>query len=323
MNALASIFRVSALLLMTGVVFAHETRPVAIEITQQKEAHYQVVLRVPSSIAFDNHPTLQWPSDCHVQVSSVQCEQPIADRVVSVVWPLYNPSVTTLMRFVPLNSETRTAVLTPGINEWRIPATPTTGSIIKSYFELGVHHILSGIDHLLFVAGLLLIARGTRRVILAITGFTVAHSITLSLATLGLVHVPVAPTEAAIALSILFLAREALSQDKSTLAHRYPLIVSASFGLLHGLGFAAALAEVGLPKNEIVWSLLFFNLGVEAGQLLFILVVLGIVTILMRLNRSNANVWIANMNWRRASAYTIGIPAAYWLLARLQIASIL
>jgi hydrogenase/urease accessory protein HupE len=309
----------AATVLLATQVFAHESRPVAIDITQQSATQYQVALRVPSSVALDNRPSLQWPADCVVRANNVQCEQPIANRTLSVNWPMFNPSVTLLMRLISPDGEVR-AVLTPGNNDWRVPTTPTTTSVIKSYFVLGLQHILGGLDHLLFVAGLLLVARGTRNVILAITGFTLAHSITLSLAALGYLNIPIAPTEAAIALSILFLAREALAADKSTLVHRYPLFVSAAFGLLHGLGFAAALAEVGLPRSEITWALLFFNVGVEVGQLLFVLLLLSCASVITKLMRASAARSLVFLNWSRIAAYAIGIPAAYWLLARLPLA---
>jgi hydrogenase/urease accessory protein HupE len=226
--------------------------------------------------------------------------------------------VTTLARYVPQQGATRTAVLLPGAEVWTIPADPTTLGVMRSYFVLGVEHILGGADHLLFVAGLLLIARCARRLVLAITGFTLAHSVTLSLAALGLVHVPIPPTEAAIALSILFLAREALLPNDHSLAHRWPMLVSATFGLLHGLGFAAALGEVGLPDREIAWALAFFNVGVEAGQLAFILVVVAAVALMARvvtLLHADPRRWRAY--GKSAAAYLIGIPAAFWLLQRL------
>ena len=159
---------------------------------------------------------------------------------------------------------------------WTIPERTTASGVIGSYIKLGVEHILGGPDHLLFVAGLLLIAGTFRRIVIAVSGFTLAHSMTLSLAALGFIHVPIPPTEAAIALSILFLAREALVNDGKSIAYRFPVVVSVTFGLLHGLGFAAALGEVGLPDREIPLALLFFNVGVEIGQLSFILAVIGI-----------------------------------------------
>jgi hypothetical protein len=231
---------------------------------------------------------------------------------------MYNPSVSTLARYTARDGNTRTAVMTPDTPAWTVPAEPSGADVMRGYFVLGVKHILGGWDHLLFVAGLLLIARGWRALLLAVSGFTLAHSLTLSLAALGIVHVPIAPTEAAIALSILFLAREALQPAQQSLAQRFPLLVSALFGLLHGLGFAAALGEVGLPSREIAWGLLFFNLGVEAGQLAFIFVLLAAAM----LAHLVAGKLIDDVPGRRAAlrtgmAYLIGIPAAFWLLQRL------
>src|SRR5262249_35013809 len=145
------------------------------------------------------------------------------------------------------------------------------------YLKLGVEHIWQGIDHLLFVTGVLVLARTRRRVVLAITGFTLAHSLTLCASVLGLVRLPVPPVEAAIALSILFLAREIARPDPYGIAHRFPIAVSSIFGLLHGFGFAAALREVGLPPRELALGLLSFNLGVEIGQLAFIAVMVAIL----------------------------------------------
>jgi hydrogenase/urease accessory protein HupE len=189
---------------------------------------------------------------------------------------------------------------------------------MRSYFTLGVRHILGGWDHLLFVAGLMLIATSWRTLLWAISGFTLAHSLTLSLAALGWVRIPISPTEAVIALSILFLAREALRPPSQSLAQRWPLLVSALFGLLHGLGFAAALGEVGLPRGDIAWALLFFNLGVEAGQILFILTLLAIIWVVRCVAHGFAvdvRRWRANA--RTVMAYLIGIPAAFWMVQRL------
>ena len=297
---------------------AHEARPVALNVHERGDGLYAFELRVPASIAPDNQPASAWPEDCRaVGAQLLRCERPLAGRRVQLKWPLYNPSVTTLARYVPQRGATRTAVLPPGADAWVIPATPTAAGVMRSYFVLGVEHILGGPDHLLFVAGLLLLARGARRVLLAVTGFTLAHSLTLSLASLGVVHVPIAPTEAAIALSILFLAREALRPGDGSLVHRWPMMVSATFGLLHGLGFAAALGEVGLPDHEIAWALAFFNLGVEAGQLMFIAVVVAIVALLSRFVRQRPDLHAWRTHGRAMAAYLIGVPAAFWLLQRL------
>ena len=148
--------------------------------------------------------------------------------------------------------------------------------------QIGIIHILEGFDHLLFVLALILIVPGWWLLLKAITAFTAAHSITLALATLGLVNIPGPPTEAVIALSILFLAVEIIRsrEGRVTLTERAPWLVSLSFGLVHGLGFAGALSEVGLPQNDIPLALLMFNIGVETGQLLFVFVVVVIREIL-------------------------------------------
>ena len=153
---------------------------------------------------------------------------------------------------------------------------------------LGVEHILFGVDHLLFVLALLILVKGWRKLVGTITAFTVAHSITLAAATLGFVHVPSKPVEATIALSIVFVACEIVHrrQGRSGLTETWPWVIAFSFGLLHGLGFASALREVGLPQNAIPLALLFFNIGVELGQLLFIGVVMAVIALAVRAARN-------------------------------------
>ena len=180
----------------------------------------------------------------------------------------------------------------------------------RRYLALGVEHILLGIDHLLFVLGLLLVVRGPWLLVTTVTAFTLAHSLTLALATLGLVAVPSRPVEAAIALSIVVLAAEILRarQGRIGLTHRLPWLIAFVFGLLHGLGFAGALAEIGLPAGEIPLALLFFNLGVEIGQLMFIAAVLGLRWAMRRL----AIAWPV---WAEPlPAYAIGTIASFWFI---------
>lgn len=202
-----------------------------------------------------------------------------------------------------------------------LPAEPTfvvqppegRAEIAWAYFVLGVEHILAGIDHLLFVLALLLIVRGGRRIIATITAFTVAHSITLVAATLGWLSVPGPPVEAIIALSIVFVAAEVIHgrQGHPGLTARAPWVVAFSFGLLHGLGFAGALAEVGLPQIAIPIALLMFNVGVEVGQLIFVaamLVLGGIARRLLGREPEQATV---------VTAYGIGTIAAFWTIERV------
>jgi hydrogenase/urease accessory protein HupE len=297
---------------------AHEARPVAVSIIEQGDGLYAFDVRVPTSVEADNRPAVAWPADCHVvSARLLRCSEPLAGQTISITWPIYNPSVTALLRYQPGEGATHTAVLPPTESHWTIPARATASGVIGSYFKLGVEHILGGPDHLLFVAGLLLIAGSLRRIVLAVSGFTLAHSLTLSLAALGVVHVPVPPTEAAIALSILFLAREAVVKNDASLAWRYPVLISATFGLLHGLGFAAALGEVGLPDREIPLALLFFNVGVEAGQMAFILSVIAVITLGRRLLAATKAMDWADMHGRVIAGYLIGVPAAFWLVQRL------
>ena len=189
----------------------------------------------------------------------------------------------------------------------------TTGRLAGTYFILGGEHILFGIDHLLFVLGLLLLVSGFWSLVRTITAFTVAHSITLGLAVLG--HVPVdrAPVEAAIALSIVLLAREIVvgHQGRKSLVHRYPWLVAFVFGLLHGLGFAGALGEIGLRAADVPVALLFFNLGVEAGQLLFVAALVVVARIVRQTTRAAAR------RFEPALGYALGALSTLWLLDRL------
>ena len=178
------------------------------------------------------------------------------------------------------------------------------------YTLLGIEHIMFGIDHLLFVVSLLLIVRGRWMVLKTITAFTLAHSLTLALATLGLVHVPPGPVEACIALSIVLVAAEGLRETINRVALRRPWRIAFAFGLLHGFGFAGALSEIGLPLSEIPLALLFFNVGVEIGQVVFVATVLGMVQLM--------GCRIAALpRWAKAvPGYTIGCIATAWFVAR-------
>ena len=188
---------------------------------------------------------------------------------------------------------------------------PTRRSVASTYFLLGVEHILGGIDHLLFVLALVLLITSVRRLVETITAFTVAHSLTLVGASLGWVSLPTSPVEAVIALSIVFLANEIACKRKGTtrLSQRRPWVVAFAFGLLHGFGFAGALSEIGLPEGEIPMALLTFNLGVEAGQLVFLAAVLAVLAIISRLRvREPIDAF---------ASYAIGITASVWLVERI------
>ena len=189
----------------------------------------------------------------------------------------------------------------------------TTGRLAATYFILGGEHILFGIDHLLFVLGLLLLVGGFWSLVKTITSFTLAHSITLGLAVLGYVPVDRAPVEAAIALSIVLLAREIVvgHRGRKSLVHRYPWLVAFVFGLLHGLGFAGALGEIGLRASDVPVALLFFNLGVEAGQLAFVVALIALAKIAGRARQ------MAVQRVEPALGYALGAFSTFWFLDRL------
>jgi hydrogenase/urease accessory protein HupE len=211
-----------------------------------------------------------------------------------------------------LDGQTRVYTLTSGQPVVRLWGSADDqrglGAIVRAYALLGVEHILSGLDHLLFVVGLLFLVGFNRRLFWTITAFTVAHSLTLALSALGWLTLRSPPVEAAIALSIVLVAAEAL-HDRSTLSRRWPAVVAFLFGLVHGLGFAGALAEIGLPQQHLLMALLSFNLGVEAGQLL--VVALAYATYRLLAGRP---VFVLA---RVPALYVIGSIAAYWSVSRL------
>jgi len=204
-------------------------------------------------------------------------------------------------------------ILRPASPGYLVPERATRGRVAVSYWKIGTIHILEGFDHLLFVLALMLIVPNLWMLFKTITAFTLAHSASLALATLGVVNMPGAPTEAVIALSILFLAVEIVHhrQGRRTLTAQYPWLAALAFGLVHGLGFAGALAEVGLPREEIPLALLMFNIGVETGQILFVTAVLLVLTAAKRLPLD----W-PHGSWRLAP-YTIGSIAAFWTMQRV------
>jgi hydrogenase/urease accessory protein HupE len=217
-----------------------------------------------------------------------------------------------IARVERLDGTSQVERLQPQDPQFVVKASAGTGEVAWSYLVLGVEHILGGIDHLLFVLALLFIVRGSKRIVVTITAFTLAHSITLVAASLGLVHVPGPPVEAIIALSIVFVAVEIVHglRGKQGLTARAPWVVAFSFGLLHGFGFAGALAEVGLPQTAIPVALLMFNVGVEVGQLLFVSVALLLGAALAR--TSLRREWMPY-----AVSYAIGGVAMFWTIERI------
>jgi len=192
------------------------------------------------------------------------------------------------------------------------PPTHAVG-VAWTYLGLGVHHILTGIDHLLYILAMLFLVKGWRRIVVTMSAFTMTHSLTLTAAALGWVRVPQPPVEACIALSIVFVAREIVQayRGQPGLTAQWPWVVSFTFGLMHGFGFAGALAQVGLPDRAIPVALLFFNVGVEIGQLIFVVAALGLFVLFMKLPKA----W---PRWAEAvPGYSIGAVAMFWVVERI------
>ena len=220
-----------------------------------------------------------------------------------------------LVRVQMRNGTVSTTLVRPNRPWIEIAAAPGLLAVAGAYVLHGIEHILFGFDHLLFVLALILIVRSGRVLLWTITAFTIAHSITLSLATLGVVHVPGPPVEATIALSILLLACEIvrLQRGQASLIAKWPWVVAFSFGLLHGFGFAGALTQIGLPQGDIPLALFAFNVGVEVGQLIFIAAVLGVLAAARRFKPAP----IVERRALFASTYVIGALAAFWFIERL------
>jgi len=218
-----------------------------------------------------------------------------------------------VVRVKLLDGAEHSAILRGGNDSFIIPEQATRFELAVSYWRMGTIHILEGFDHLLFLLTLLLIVAGLWPLLKTVTAFTVAHSLTLALATLGVVHIPPAPTEAVISLSIVLLAVEVVRKyaGELTLSERYPWLVAFTFGLVHGLGFAGALSEIGVPQNEVPLALLMFNVGVETGQVMFVVAVSLLLAGLHKLHGQTA------LTVGRAAPYAIGGVAAFWTIQRV------
>jgi hypothetical protein len=319
---------------------AHEVRPAYLELSEVDAAPaaststWDVLFKVPARGELRLGIYVQLPEGCrserpaaravggaHVERWRATCEGGLVGGRVRVEGlPATRTDV--LARVTRLDGGSQTVRLTPDEPAFTVAGATSWIAVARTYFGLGVEHILLGADHLLFVLALLFLATGGRRLVATVTAFTLAHSLTLAAATLGWVWVPQAPVEATIALSIVFVAAEILhgAAGHPGIAARKPWLVAFCFGLLHGLGFAGALRDVGLPEAAIPAALAFFNVGVEAGQLVFVSAVLGLLGAARRLLRpgagSAAETWALAARVARPSAYAIGTLAAFWLIER-------
>jgi len=316
---------VFALLALPRPAGAHESRPGYLELRETEAGTWRVLWKRPINGEVEIRISPLFPETCGL-VGAAQgeeggsvllvraelaCDESLVGQRVAIDG-LESTITDVMLRVYYQDGASETHLLRPSSPSAEIGQSAGVGRRAAAYVRLGIQHIVQGVDHLLFVLGLLLIVEGTGMLIKTITSFTVAHSITLALATLGYASVPALPLNAVIALSILFLGPEILRVQRggSSLATRNPWTVAFSFGLLHGFGYATGLTAMGLPAAEIPLALFTFNVGVEIGQLAFV----GMVLMLARAFS------ILEIRWPRwalaAPAYAVGTLGAFWAIGR-------
>ncbi|MGO6999862.1 HupE/UreJ family protein [Rhizobium leguminosarum] len=314
------------LLWATCTANAHELRPAFLEINEIAPESYAITWKVPARGEYKMALSVHLPDACqqmtdpvggyidtaYVSRWQVKCPGGLSGKTV-FIGGLSSTFTDALAKLTNLDGTTQTSRIAPSDPNLTIAKSLTPWGTAKTYFFLGAQHILEGVDHLLFVFALLLLIRNPRMLLLTITSFTVAHSITLAIASLDVARLPQPPVEALIALSIMFVAAEIIrsGRGRRNLSSRYPWIISFVFGLLHGFGFAGALREIGLPQKDVPLALFTFNLGVEAGQLAFVAIALlavGSFRLVRLFDFSRMHFWLA---------YLIGTVSAFWFVQRV------
>ena len=319
-------------MLLGGAAQAHEVRPGYLELREIGASAYDLLWKVPGRGDLRLGIYVRLPGNCrtaqsaarsadgaYIERARVHCEGGLVGRQIAIDG-LEGTRTDVLARIERGDGTTQTVRLTPEQTAFTVVAVPGAAAVAKAYLGLGFEHILLGVDHLLFVLALLFLVRSWPRLVATVTAFTVAHSLTLAAAALGWIHVPQRPVEAAIALSILFVAADILRARADSLTRRAPWIAAFAFGLLHGLGFAGGLRETGVPEHAVPIALLFFNLGVEAGQLAFIAAVFVLFWLVKtwRAQRSRADrpTWQVAAAMSAPAAYVIGTLGAFWVFER-------
>lgn len=308
-------------------VHADEIRPALLDIKEQSTGLFAVTWKVPTrgnrilaidarlpeSLEIVGAPVIEDLAGSRIKRATYKNNaESLVDQTI-VINGLAAVQTDVLLLVQLQDGTQHSAILRPIAPSFTIPPKASKLQVAADYWRMGTIHILEGSDHLLFVLALMLIVVGFKALLKAVTAFTVAHSITLALATLGMVHMPAAPTEAIIALSIVFLATEIVHKRTGQvgITELYPWMIAFAFGLFHGLGFAGALSEIGVPQHEVPLALLMFNVGVETGQLMFIGAVLALIAVLKKLP-----VTPPESAWR-VVPYSIGGVAAFWTIDRV------
>ncbi len=314
-------------LLLAPCAFGHEVRPAYLQLRQTSPDTYEVLWKVPARgenlrlslyVEFPagctnvTTPRSEFAGESFTERWTMKCAGGLSGETLHIAG-LSATMTDVLVRLERLEGATIITRLTPSSPSFVVEAAPRPLQVAMTYSKLGIEHILTGVDHLLFVFALLLITWGGWKMVKTVTAFTVSHSVALTAAALGYVHVPQKPVEAIIALSIVFVAAEILHgmHGREGVTARAPWVVAFTFGLLHGLGFAGGLTEAGLPEGHIPLALLFFSIGVETGHFLFIGAVLAAFAA-VRCMRLPAPRWAPLI-----PAYAIGTVAMFWVMERL------
>jgi hydrogenase/urease accessory protein HupE len=302
---------ITLLALISNAVCAHEMSMAEMEVRETAPGEFLWQWTASGSRPASTELTPVWPASCTVETNMLRCGEAGLRGTLHVkgVGERYSAAV---VRVHWLDGQSRVFTLTAGQPDVQLYGSADDkrgmGEIASAYVVLGVEHILGGFDHLMFVLALLFLVSFNRRLVLTISAFTLAHSLTLALSALGLLTLRSPPVEATIALSIMLVAAEALNKEQ-TLSRRWPAVVAFLFGLVHGLGFAGALADIGLPQNHLFVALLTFNVGVELGQLL----VVAIAFVMYKAFATRPHFVAA----RTPALYAIGGVAAFWSIGRI------
>jgi hydrogenase/urease accessory protein HupE len=306
---------------------AHEVRPAYLELRQINSETYDVFWKVPGQgenlrlgiyVEFPagstnvTAPRASMANNAFTERWTVKRTGGLTGGTIRIAG-LTATMTDVLVRLERLDSSAQVTRLRPSTPSFVVEAAPRALEVARTYSALGVEHILTGIDHLLFVLALLIITGGGWKLVKTVTAFTISHSITLTAATLGFIHVPQRPVEAVIALSIVFVAAEIvrIHRGLESITSRAPWLVAFTFGLMHGLGFAGGLSEAGLPAGHVPTALLFFSAGVEAGHFMFIGVVLAFIALVRRIR-------IPFPRWTElVPPYAIGSVAMFWVVQRI------
>jgi hydrogenase/urease accessory protein HupE len=313
--------------LSASIVAAHETWPAYLGIKETTPGQFQILWRTPvmagmylpvvlklAASARDlREPSVQELSDSRVERRWIETgPKGLAGNRIEFTG-LEMTITDVVIRVEMLDGRKWTTIVHPSQSWVEIAASQTWAELVATYIVQGIRHLLFGADHMLFVLGLLLIVQNRWMLLKTVTAFTVAHSITLAIATLGYAEVPISPLNAAIALSILFLGPEIVRswRGQTSLTLRHPWAVAFAFGLLHGFGFASALTSAGLPRQELPLALVSFNVGVELGQL-------GFIGLILALERSFRILQVRWPRWAQAfPGYAVGSIGAFWTVQRI------